>query len=231
VIRLFAGLVLALPAAPLLADIPVVPDRGDPRLGSARYSAGEPIRLQVQAGRALTVLLPPGEVLSSVSLGAPGDWQVDAGGGGGSFVVRPLRPVPDTNLALLAAQRTYSFVLSAAPADGLPEVVRIMAGPSVRSATAQDRMAAPAEATWKMSGRKELRPSSLRDDGSKTYIEWPADSPLPGVFALDRLGREEMVNGYMRGTVFTIDRVYDALVFRIDKASATARRSFERRRR
>ena len=67
-------------------------------------------------------------------------------------------------------------------------------------------------------------PSSIRDDGEKTYVEWNADQAIPAVLAIDRLGREEMINAYMRGSVFTIDRVYDHLVFRLDKVYAEARR-------
>ena len=69
-----------------------------------------------------------------------------------------------------------------------------------------------------------MLPSSIRDDGSKTYREWSPVKAIPAVLAIDRLKREEMINGYMRGSVFTIDRVYDHLVFRLDKVFAEARR-------
>jgi type IV secretion system protein VirB9 len=80
----------------------------------------------------------------------------------------------------------------------------------------------PVRGQYNVRGNRELRPSAITDDGSKTYIEWRPDQAIPAVFALDRLKREEMVNGYMRDDVFTIDRVYDRLVFRIDRATATA---------
>ncbi|MCE7798377.1 TrbG/VirB9 family P-type conjugative transfer protein [Sphingobium sufflavum] len=84
---------------------------------------------------------------------------------------------------------------------------------------------APAvEGRYKLSGNRELMPSAIGDDGFKTYMQWSPEQPLPAVFSIDALGREEMVNGYMRGDVFTIDRVYDRLKFRIDKAQLTARR-------
>ncbi len=216
---------LALCAGSALCEVRPVPDRSDPRMASLRSVAGEPARLDVPVGREVTVLLPTGETLSSVNVAAPGDWQVDARGGGEAFVIRPVRPVPDSTMTVQTTAQSYSFILAAAPGGSPPMLVRIIGDGRQKTATsAAPRAIAPAAPVWKLSGNKELWPSSIRDDGAKTYLEWPADRALPAVFALDRLGREEMVNGYMRGTIFTIDRVHERLLFRIDKASAEARR-------
>lgn len=77
---------------------------------------------------------------------------------------------------------------------------------------------------WKLSGDKTLQPTSIRDDGRKTYITWLGDRAIPAVFALGPGGEEEMVEGYVRTGVFTIDRVYDDLRFRIDRRVAKAKR-------
>jgi type IV secretion system protein VirB9 len=106
-------------------------------------------------------------------------------------------------------------------------VLRFTYGGSERART---RVNATQASLYKLTGNKELRPSSIRDDGSKTYIQWDRDQPIPGVFALDRLGREEMVDGYMRDGTFTIDRIHDRLVFRIDDIKAEAARPSEKSR-
>ena len=77
---------------------------------------------------------------------------------------------------------------------------------------------------YEVSGSREVRPISIRDDGLRTYLIWSPSQSLPSVFAVDRKGREEVINGYMRGDEFTLDRVYDRIVFRMDTAIATARR-------
>lgn len=77
---------------------------------------------------------------------------------------------------------------------------------------------------YKLSGEKSLRPSRIGDDGVHTYIEWSEDQALPAVFAVNALGEEEMVDGYMRQDIFTIDRVHQRLVFRIGKKLAKAER-------
>lgn len=77
---------------------------------------------------------------------------------------------------------------------------------------------------YKLSGEKSLRPSRIGDDGVHTYIEWTEDQALPAVFAVNALGEEETVDGYMRQDIFTIDRVHQRLVFRIGKKLAKAER-------
>jgi type IV secretion system protein VirB9 len=77
---------------------------------------------------------------------------------------------------------------------------------------------------YKLSGAVELRPAKISDDGTHTYIVWAPDQALPAVFAVNATGTEEMVDGYMRKDVFTIDRIHQRLVFRIDKKFARAQR-------
>lgn len=83
--------------------------------------------------------------------------------------------------------------------------------------------------TYRLKGAALLRPIRIGDDGVHTYIQWSEDQPIPAVFALDPRGVEQIVDGYMRGELFTIDRVYPHLVFRIDKDKAEARRNVPQR--
>ena len=124
-------------------------------------------------------------------------------------------------------QRNYLFSLSAMQSGPTISVVRIGNPTPMRlpiMSTASPIAAEERTAMWKLSGSKELLPASIRDDGTHVYIQWGATQAIPAVFAIERRGSEEMVNDYMRNGAFTIDRVYDDLVFRIDKISATARR-------
>lgn len=79
-------------------------------------------------------------------------------------------------------------------------------------------------ASYRLSGEKSLRPSRIGDDGVHMYLEWSEEQALPAVFALNTIGEEEMVDGYMRQGIFTIDRVHKSLVFRIGKKRAKAER-------
>jgi type IV secretion system protein VirB9 len=77
---------------------------------------------------------------------------------------------------------------------------------------------------YRLSGDRALWPVEIGDDGIHTYIVWSEEQSLPAVFAINAIGREEMVDGYMRQGIFTIDRIYEKLVFRIDKKAAKAKR-------
>lgn len=77
---------------------------------------------------------------------------------------------------------------------------------------------------YQVKGAAALWPAEIGDDGARTYIRWREDQPLPATFAIGAGGREELVEGHVRGGIYTIDRVYERLVFRIDKLAVTARR-------
>jgi type IV secretion system protein VirB9 len=92
--------------------------------------------------------------------------------------------------------------------------------------------AAPTNAdgtSYKLSGDRSVLPSAIHDDGARTYIQWGQSQSMPAVFGVDGQGREQLVNGFMRDGSFIIDRVYARLVFRIDDASASARRKSVRK--
>ena len=78
--------------------------------------------------------------------------------------------------------------------------------------------------SYQLSGEKSLRPVRMGDDGVHMYLEWSEEQALPAVFALNAIGEEEMVDGYMRQGIFTIDRVHQTLIFRIGKKRARADR-------
>lgn len=81
-----------------------------------------------------------------------------------------------------------------------------------------------AQTSYRIGGASALRPAQIWDDGSHTYIVWPADSELPAVFSIGSDGREVLADGQMREGRYVLDRVHSSLVFRIDQARATARR-------
>lgn len=220
--KAFVGLAVLAAATPAFAQVQPVPDRNDPRIGWLRYGPAETARLNVPVGNDATIILPPGETVTAINPPAPVDWQLDVRSNGQMVVTRPVRPGPDVAITFSTPVRSYRFVLSTTPSNPASLVVNVL-GP-VRSAPATSPAANVPTTEWELKGNKELKPSAIYDDGMKTYIEWPPAAAIPAVLAVDGLGREEMVNGYMRGSVFVLDRVFDRLLFRIDSARAEARR-------
>ena len=204
-----------------IAQVEPVPTANDPGLRDLSYSQSQPMRLPVARGGALRVTFAGDEAVQSVSVGAPINWKVDIRTPS-DLTVRSVGGTTDSTLSVLTDKRSYNFVLTLVPPTRAPYLVRMNYATVPPPAAGTTPPPEPVHGRYRLSGNPELRPSAMTDDGSKTYIEWRADQAIPAVFALDGVKREEMVNGYMRDDVFTIDRIYDRLVFRIDRAAATA---------
>lgn len=225
---LAVGLLIAKPAD---AQMDPVATAEDPGVQELAYSVNQPMQLKVARGGDLTVALADGEVPQSISSSAPASWRITLDTVPGRFIVHPLPGATDSSLSVLTRQHAYNFVISLVPPTRSPYLIRL----TYREASATtDKVTAiapdvPKPARYKITGTRELRPIGISDDGGKTYIEWSRDQAIPAVFAVDGLRREEMVNGYMRDDIFTIDRVYERLVFRIDRAMAMATRQAKRK--
>lgn len=220
------GLLLSSSAA--AAQVDPTPSSEDSRIGVVHHEAGQKIRLRITPGADLALLMPRGERIETVTLGDTVAWHASVSEAQDGLTLFAAYPISDTSLSVGTNASSYEFTLTAAFGASVPYLVRIENGGSTVSGKFSPQVWTPPAVvqpgSYKLSGNKELRPSAIRDDGAKTYIEWNPAQAMPAVFALNSLGREEMVNGYMRGSAFTIDRIYDTLVFRIDKAVVMARR-------
>jgi type IV secretion system protein VirB9 len=172
----------------------------------------------------LTVMLLPGEQIRHVAVSDPQAFDARATAANDSVSVRPLRADAAASLLVDTAVRRYEFEL--ATGDGLAAAYVVRFVDQGRPPPVRVQAAAPPTITgeYRLSGEATLLPSRIGDDGTRTYLEWDAYQSLPAVFGIGFNGEEEVVDGYMRDGVFTIDRVYGELVFRIDKKRARARR-------
>ena len=221
------------PAFPALADVDPVPSPEDARIAVVHYQPDQPVRLNVAAGGVVTILLPAAEHIQSVVLTDPEAWHVDVSGGQDSLSLREVHPSLNgsTVMAVRSDVRSYDFSLVAAPRSSGPYLVRIETAQASRQPAVWSPPVIAEPGSYKLSGNKALIPASLHDDGAKMYMSWGASQAIPAVFAIDDLGQEQMVNGYMRDGTFTIDRIYDQLLFRIDGAEASAKRLLPGRKR
>ena len=192
---------------------------GDGRVATVRFVEGTAIPLQSAAGNGLTIIFAPGERVQGFEVGDPAALDVSLSGSTDSLLVKALRQPTNPQLSVRTQLRNYLFHIQLGAPETATYVVRFTYGPEPATAAA-----ASSVGRYKISGTRALRPVRIADDGVRTYLEWAPDQPLPAVFALNPLGGEEMVDGYMRDGVYTIDRIHPQLVFRIDKKSAKAER-------
>lgn len=211
-------------ASPAWAEVSPIPSPDDARVQTVRYLPDEPVRLQTYPGDDMTVILAPDEHIETVNISNRAIHQVSLSEARDSFVLHTSMvlyksaPAGEGTISISSDRRNYELLLSSAGEVRPPYVLRFTYDGSEREGKADSTK------QYKLTGNRELRPASIRDDGSKTYIQWNHDQAIPAVFALDRIGREEMVDGYMRDGVFTIDRIHERLVFRIDDVRAEAAR-------
>lgn len=217
----FLALALAVPG-------PLAARNDDPRLRTVAWQPDAVIELAARTGGTLAVMLAPGEQVTGISVAEPGAFQVERSTDGDGLLITPRVPGARSVLTVTSDARAYRFDLVSRDDASAPLIVRLTY-PGRAASPKLGRQATSATSGWKVSGSRTLRPVAIRDDGTKTFITWGSEQAIPAVFAVTAQGREEVVDGYMREGVFTVDRVHPRLVFRIDRQSATAVRQERRR--
>jgi type IV secretion system protein VirB9 len=221
---------LLVTASPVCAEATPMPGADDPRLQTLVERPGEPARLVVFPEGSLTLILRRGERVERVVLSDSAAFRVAVTGDNDSLNISPLRPGATATMDVHTASGIHRFNLQTGRGLAAAYVVRLLAAPALAAQQAIPA-ALPDQAAmsgrYRLSGDRSLRPKRIADDGAKTYIEWNRAQSLPAVLGIGPSGEEEVVAGYMRHGVSTIDRVYSELVFRIDKQKTTARRQSE----
>lgn len=215
-------LALLLPVA-ATAQVRPTAGPGDPRIQTVLYDTNQVVQLQVATGYQLTVEFALDERIENVAVGDSGAWQVTSNKRGDHLFIKAVQAGVTTNLTVLTDARSYMFDLAPlyGPLPDMAYTVRFTYPPTA-VATVADASPAVEPGRYKLGGARAIRPSQIDDDGEKTYIVWPADKPLPAVFAIDEKGREMLVDGHMRDGQYVIDSVKPKLLFRLDKDLASA---------
>ncbi len=216
-------LLAAVPAAALAQQAPT-PGFDDPRLQTVAYDPARPVRLVTFANSTLTVMLLPGDRIDRFVLSDPEAFEVKIAAPGDGLNIAPLRTDGAATLLVDTSLRRYEFDL--ATGDGLAAAYLVrFVDPRAPARPVAAAVQPAITGEYRLSGERALMPSRIGDDGERTYLEWGEYQSLPAVFGIGTNGEEEVVDGYMREGIFTIDRVYGELVFRIDRKRAKARRT------
>ncbi len=187
----------------------------DTRFSDIAYAPGQTVPLNASVGGNLSVIFAPEEQVVHSEAADSGAFNIMVAGNGDSVIIRMLRLPVRPELTVRTQLRDYNFVIrDVAPAQST--YVARFSYPAVSG---------NGSASYSLSGESALLPSRISDDGVHTYLEWPESEALPAVFAINSIGEEEMVDGYMRAGIFTIDRVNNVLMFRIGKKKAKAVRN------
>lgn len=175
-----------------------------------------------------TILFPQGEQIIDVTVSDPAIYRPGVSMSGDSLVLVPESEIGFAQMTVETLGGVYEFDLVPVEAGQAPLVVQVGGAElPVVAGGAQPQEVPPDTGQYRLRGDRAVQPVAISDDGTKTYLTWGEKQAMPAVFAIGPSGEEEMVEGYMRGGVYTIDRVYAELVFRIDKEKARAQRRRE----
>ena len=221
----FIALAMAF-TAPAWAQLVPLPNPDTPRIQHAEWVEGEAVVLTALPNSPLTVLLEPGDQITRIVASDDRAWGIKVSSEYDSFTLLPDREAPPAMLEVETVKRDYLFQLRTNDGIGAAHLVRLTFASGNGSTVQVPSLPEPGDMRWsyRLRGDNAVRPSDIFDDGNKTWIAFGEDQPLPAVFAVGPSGDEQVVNGYMRGDYFVIDRVHAELIFRIDKEKASARR-------
>lgn len=200
----------------------------DSRYHTFDYENGSTFQLSTIVGTKQMVLFSKGERIRAITLSDPSAYSVHISPSGDSITLQANGSREPIMMNVVTDLRSYELALVPTLNGTVPQVIDF----SYASGEGRQERQMPDQADdaiWRLSGAKALRPISISDDGKKTYIAWGQEQPMPAVFAIGVTGDEEMVEGYVRAGLLTIDRVYRQLVFRIDRQSAQAKRLLARK--
>jgi type IV secretion system protein VirB9 len=206
-----------------------MPSGGDAHLQVVNYDAGQIVRLRSSPGYQLMVVLSPDEDIRNVAVGDSSAWQVTASKDGDRLFLKATQGGSVTNMTVVTSVRVYNFNLEAQsqPSLDMPYTVQFHYPAPVATSANGDFVDASAISRrlsrYRISGDRNLRPSAVSDDGQHTYVTWPKNALIPATYAVERSGKEVLVNGMMGADdVFVIDGAPQVLTFRIDGEMAQA---------
>ena len=213
------------------------------------YVPGQVYQVYTSPEYVTTVALKPGEKLISNVAGDTTRWVIGdtiTGDGPNATVLVVLKPVRAnlrTNLMLSTNQRVYQIDLIALAGNQYQNAISWnYPQDEVRDAEAKvAAMNAQAQHTELVNvaiedlndgytietiqGKKpDWAPKQVFDDGTKTYIDFPADlgtTSAPPLFIVSREGEADLVNYRVKGHFYIVDRLFDRAQLRVGQEPQT----------
>lgn len=226
--KYFIAITTLMASAGVFAQVTPDLSMDDPRIQTIAWQPSGHYRLSLFPDAGLMLVLSSNDRLQSITLSDPNAFAVRAASSNDSIEIHALNPDAKASLQVDTSRGRYVFELGTTKGIMAAYIVRFVeaaADSNITNIVEAHKEGASSETfSYRLSGETLLRPTSIFDNGHQTHIEWGVHQMLPAVFGIGPTGEEEVVDGYMRGGIFVVDRVYSELVFRMDKLRAKARR-------
>lgn len=220
---------LAIIAVLLTAPAPVLAQGYvDPRIQMVEYDPDRVVMVRGALGYQLMLEFASDERIENVSIGDSLGWQVTPNRRANVLFLKPIDGVT-TNMTVLTNARRYVFDLAVNPKGSrasAPYTIRFsypqeaVAIPVVEAAAPEQPPVVVNDA-YTVTGSRENMPVKVFDDGRMTYFEWPAEGPVPAIFAVGPDGSESVVNYGVRGPYLVVEQLAGRFSLRDGKQVAT----------
>ncbi|PKB19063.1 type IV secretion system protein VirB9 [Novosphingobium kunmingense] len=215
----------------------------DPRIVTRHYTADEVTRIDGRVSVQASIAFSDDEHIENVAIGDSNSWQVTPNKRANMLFVKPLSVKARTNMTVITDRHTYLFDLVAGGAAQplyvlrftYPDEPKPKPAPALADAglTAAEAGAIPGAGVkppvdpaslnfdWRQRGKPGLLPAKVYDDGTSTYLQWPANVPIPAIQIRNEAGVEGPVNFAVRDDMTVIEGVPRIIVLRFGKDVAT----------
>lgn len=200
--------------------------QNDSRLETISYQDGVTVTVNSAVGHGVMIVFAAGERVVAFDAADPEAFSIDESVNTGSLVIRTNRTPENPIITVRTQLRSYRFLVQTGMPEDADMVVQFTYADE-KTAVANAQVSEVKKLQYRITGEAALRPAQISDDGTRTFLIWAEDQALPAVFSVNAFGDEEIVDGYMRAGIYTIDRIYPRLVFRIDRKAAKAERIFK----
>lgn len=224
-------LLLALLALPLASVAHAAEGGADSRLRTVFYRADHVVTVAARPGFQSAVAFADDERIENIAVGDSMAWQVTPNKRANLLFVKPMSAPSRTNMTVVTDRRVYLFDLVTAGGKAPPVYALRFTYPApppapkpveVKPAAAPAAKAPPAlNFAWATRGDPEVLPARLFDDGTRTYMAWAKDRPLPAVLIRNAEGAEGPAEFMLDGDYLVVDGVAQTLVLRSGKLMAT----------
>lgn len=194
-----------------------VPSKGDPRIRVVDYDPDNVVTIYGTVGTSTMVLFEQDEHLVDMVGGDTDAWQAASTGKRNGVFFKPAVTAPSTNIQIITDKRTYNFdmKLAAKKEPGyltvrfrypvIEQALDAKAKGQERIETLLELANAVRNRNYTVQGAGELSPVEAWDDGTITYLRFPARGQLPAIYAAagegDELERVGNVTVASDGTV------------------------------
>lgn len=197
--------------------------RADARIRTVPFQKDNVVYLAGMMGVSTMIVFNEDEQIATVAMGDSLAWQAVPDQSKRFLFIKPLQPDAQTNMNVVTSKRVYTFFLNGAkPGNTKSAVIKLRfsypddAVDANLLATARQNAAMPnvravlanpgrINYDYGYKGAVDNRPTSMFDDGTKTFFQFSGE--VPGFFAVKSDGSESLVNYRREGDYIVVDKV------------------------